>query len=311
MKKHLSKLLVLILCSIMVISTVACSGNGNPASQTPSKPQVTGDEFVKVFIVGDSTVADFSNDVNDNYRYYPRTGYGVTIGRYFNYNVEVVNLALSGYSSLSFIKTNNYEQLKHFIKEGDYLIIGFGHNDQAIDDPARYSPATGDVNQEGSFKYNLYNYYIKLALDVGATPILCTPIVRRTSDYSTDGAHVHIRPEEQGGNYPQAIRDLGEEKDVTVIDLTQLTKDLYTGKGYEGTKIYHSTRQVEDLSELSPDNPIDNTHTNAYGAAVVSYLLVTELQRTDNTLKYFINETKLVEPTPEFFLRPNLPPVIN
>ena len=51
---------------------------------------------MKLYLVGDSTVASF----NDYTYFYPRFGYGTKLQDYFN-NVEVINLALSGRSSKS------------------------------------------------------------------------------------------------------------------------------------------------------------------------------------------------------------------
>ena len=78
-----------------------------------------------LWVVGDSTLSSF----DDKY-YYPRYGYGTKLGCYLNSKVQVNNLALSGRSSLSFTKEENYKELLAGMKAGDFLIIGFGHNDE-------------------------------------------------------------------------------------------------------------------------------------------------------------------------------------
>ena len=78
---------------------------------------------MKLYLVGDSTVASF----NDYTYFYPRFGYGTKLQDYFN-NVEVINLALSGRSSKSYLKEKNYLKLKELLKDGDYLLIGFWHH---------------------------------------------------------------------------------------------------------------------------------------------------------------------------------------
>ncbi len=338
MKKLFTKLLTVVLCLVLGLSVVACSQNsGNSSSsqaqsssqdnasqeQSSSQPQsssqeqssssqrasyswtpsteqqIGGGDGVKettLFFVGDSTVCNYNNEAN---RYFPRNGYGMRVGEYLNDKVTIQNLALSGRSSKSFTTENNYQTLLNSIKEGDYLIIGFGHNDQKTSG-GLYTDAVGEVIHEGSFKYCLYNYYIKVALDKGATPILCTPIVRRspTNDYSGERAHiVAANPNYEFGNYPEAIRELGQEFGITVIDLTELTKTLYSSMTADETKLLHSTNAQNSESLLSPDNAIDNTHLNAYGASVVAHMLVTELNKTDNTLKNYIDADKLaIEP---------------
>ena len=105
---------------------------------------------MKLYLVGDSTVASF----NDYTYFYPRFGYGTKLQDYFN-NVEVINLALSGRSSKSYLKEKNYLNLKELLKEGDYLLIGFGHNDEKSDDESRFTDASRPLDDETSFQYYL------------------------------------------------------------------------------------------------------------------------------------------------------------
>ena len=51
-----------------------------------------------LWVIGDSTVSSFE----DKY-YYPRYGYGTMLDKYLNDNVKVVNIALSGRSSKSYL----------------------------------------------------------------------------------------------------------------------------------------------------------------------------------------------------------------
>ena len=88
-----------------------------------------------LWVVGDSTLSSF----DDKY-YYPRYGYGTKLGCYLNSKVQVNNLALSGRSSLSFTKEENYKELLAGIKAGDFLIIGFGHNDEKTEAGRYTSP---------------------------------------------------------------------------------------------------------------------------------------------------------------------------
>ena len=67
----------------------------------------------KLFIVGDSTLSKF----DDRSYYYPRYGYGTQLSYYLNDEIEVINLALSGRSSKSYLNENNYQILKDSISE--------------------------------------------------------------------------------------------------------------------------------------------------------------------------------------------------
>lgn len=269
-----------------------------------------------VYLVGDSTVSSFT----DTY-YLPRYGYGTQLYNYFTDEVTVVNLALSGRSSYTFTLEDNYQTLLHGdgeeggiegIGEGDYLIIGFGHNDEKAD-IERYSNANleytdGETEFQGrvaSFQYILYNYYIKVALDAGATPILCTPIVMldENDDYSGENGHitqdqtVTISGEEvefEGGDYAQAIRDLGEATDTTVIDLTAMTAADYQLIGYEEATNYHTWTKYQNGARAG----LDTTHTNYYGGKTNAWRIATALAfDTDCSLGAYV--TGLVRPTYE------------
>lgn len=72
-----------------------------------------------LWVIGDSTVSSFE----DKY-YYPRYGYGTMLDKYLNDNVKVVNIALSGRSSKSYLSEPEYNTLINGMKQGDYLLIG-------------------------------------------------------------------------------------------------------------------------------------------------------------------------------------------
>ena len=249
-----------------------------------------GTQNTTVYLVGDSTVCEYSM-TKERSRYYPRNGYGMWFDDFLSDKVTVNNLALSGRSSRSFLKEANYTTLKNSIKAGDYLVIGFGHNDEKTTD-GYYTNPSGQVIHEDSFKYYLYNYYVKLALDKGATPILCTPIIRIAKNYKDANFHITTSGTYEGGDYPKAIRELGSEFGITVVDMTKITKDFFTAMAYEDACEYYA-RSSMGMDNL---NNVDTTHINSYGAATLAYKFMLALKNTDNTLKYYIDDTKMVEP---------------
>jgi len=268
--------------TLMVLGFLIVPGIGSyaaPAAAKSALPPPT-----TLFLVGDSTVCGF----NDPY-YYPRYGYGTQLGTYLNPNVTINNLALSGRSSKSFLSEPQYTTLTSSIKKGDYLLIGFGHNDEK-GDAGFYTDPTGSVTDSQSFKYFLYTYYIKVAQDKGATPILCTPIVRRDSSgaYANGTGFVHVTGNSgalKGGDYAQAIRDLGKELKITVIDNTALTKALgqsiFANSGATGT----AKLQAWTSSAIGS---VDDTHTNIYGASYYAYLIASALTKSNNPLKRYV-----------------------
>lgn len=273
------------------------------SSQPPAPAQDTSVKLTgKVYVVGDSTVCDYTVKPQsglDN-QYLPRYGYGTQLYNYLNCDREqIVNLAASGKSSLDFKGIANYTTLKTGIGSGDYLIIGFGHNDEKDDDATRYTnpaKAYDDSSTAGgiSFQYNLYENYVKLAKDAGATPILCTPIVRYDSSGAYTGNSVHITDK---GDYAQAIRTLGEATSTAVIDLTAITKAVYLADN-QAAKYFHAHNSYEGAKEDGVPTGIDNTHINMYGAKMVSYKLTRALLETDCPLKENVI-TNAVAPTKE------------
>ena len=216
-----------------------------------------------LWVVGDSTLSSF----DDKY-YYPRYGYGTKLGCYLNSKVQVNNLALSGRSSLSFTKEENYKELLAGMKAGDFLIIGFGHNDEKTE-AGRYTSPIGGRDKKGTFAASLYDNYIKPALDVSCTPILCTPIVRRTATGEWTKQELHITDDAaqfKGGDYSQAVRDLARDLGIVCVDMTEKTKALYEELGPEETIYLHAWPSNKEVS-------VDNTHTNIWGGTYNAYLV--------------------------------------
>lgn len=257
MKKVNKKFFAALLSIVMIFSIVnGFFGSIETVSASTAKNTI--------WIIGDSTVSEF----NDNY-YYPRYGYGTQFEKYFDTNMyNIKNLALSGRSSKSYIKESKYKTLLSGMKEGDYLFIGFGHNDAKFE-VDRYTNPNGTYEDEGSFANSLYENYIKKAENVGCKVVLCTPIVRRTANGVWTNSSLHItstKGDFEGGDYPQAIRDLGNELNIPVVDLTTLTKNLYDKLGSKETIYLHAWNSSDSAS-------VDNTHTNIWGAAYNAYFI--------------------------------------
>lgn len=243
-----------------------------------------------LWVVGDSTLSSF----DDKY-YYPRYGYGTKLGCYLNSKVQVNNLALSGRSSLSFTKEENYKELLAGMKAGDFLIIGFGHNDEKTE-AGRYTSPIGGRDKKGTFAASLYDNYIKPALDVSCTPILCTPIVRRTATGEWTKQELHITDDAaqfKGGDYSQAVRDLARDLGIVCVDMTEKTKALYEELGPEETIYLHAWPSNKEVS-------VDNTHTNIWGGRVNAFLVMQELEKAGiSGLSENIVNIRADEPLPD------------
>lgn len=232
-----------------------------------------------LWVVGDSTVCSFT----DKY-YMPRYGWGTQLGNYLNYHVTVENLAVSGTSSKSFLQNANYQTLLDGMQAGDYLIIGFGHNDEKTGD-ATFTDGNGDYQTAGSFANNLYENYVKKAQEKGVEVVLVTPIARRSAlnDYSGENGHVTAT-----GDYAKAIRDMGSALNIPVCDLTAqtiaLNMQVDTDSDTENdTKYMHAWTSKKETS-------VDNTHTNLFGAAVNAYLIAGDLKDSTSGLKAYLKK---------------------
>jgi len=120
---------------------------------------------IRIVLIGDSTVCNYP--VNQ-----PTRGWGQYLPEYFTPGtVTITNLAAAGRSTKTFITEGRWQ--KALDLKPDYILIQFGHNDShSPDQPEATDPAT---------TYPDYlRRYIDDARAHGATPILITPMVRRT-----------------------------------------------------------------------------------------------------------------------------------
>ncbi len=245
-----------------------------------------------IYVAGDSTACTYSTTGSKNA--FPRTGWAQVLGDYFS-GATVNDLALSGRSSLSFRSETNYTTIKNKIKAGDYFVIQFGHNDSKSGDTARYTDASGDRFTDGSFKNSLTEYYVNVALDKGANPILTTSISRRS--LSDSGLEAYVN----------ATRELGYELGLPVVDLYAKTNGYINEVGVDQamdifayiladdprfvkgavlpasyqTSLGKST--IDEIGDFANSQYVggstDNTHIHYYGAQMVSQWFCDELER--------------------------------
>ncbi len=210
----------------------------------------------RVFIAGDSTASEYGPERA------PRTGWGQALGSFLDpARLEVRNHARSGRSARSFIEEGWFDGIAGGIDEGDVLLIQFGHNDAKIEDPARYDePAE-------AFPSWLMRY-VALAREHGATPILVTPVARRTFE--------HGEPVDTHGLYAQAVRDLARREGVGLIDLAASSMDWLRALGEEASKPYYMHVPEQDQA--------DDTHFQAHGAVAMACLVADGWKQLDPSL---------------------------
>ena len=98
--------------------------------------------------------------------------------------------------------------------------------------------------------------------------------MRRTDNGVWEDEQLHITKTQgrfKGGNYPEAVKILGKELDIPVVDMTQITKELYDAMGCEKTIYLHAWLSNKEAS-------VDNTHINTWGARVIAYMCLKRLK---------------------------------
>jgi lysophospholipase L1-like esterase len=197
-----------------------------------------------VYLAGDSTVTD--------QRFEPGASWGQMLPRFFKPDIAVANHAESGETLKSFLFEHRLDKLLSRIKPGDWLLIQFGHNDQKANWPQTYA--------EAATTYRDYlKAYIGEARRRGAKPVLVTSMHRRKFDAAGRIVNTH-------GDYPEAVRAVGRETGVPVIDLLTMSAAFYEALG------------LADAPKAFGDGGKDATHHNNYGAYVLAECVVTGIR---------------------------------
>lgn len=234
-----------------------------------------------VFLCGNSTVVDQGKE--------PWASWGQMFTRWFvsapspstqhpspnTYHptpIAIANYAESGLTATSFMSQNRLEKILSVIKEGDYVICEFGHNDEK-----EKGPGTG--------AWYHYTVALKKFVDMVRAKkgniIFCTPTQRRMFD--ADG-----RIKNSHGDFPAAMKTVAARENVPLIDINAETKTLFETMGVEDSKhlLVHYPMgtfpwQVKKFS--------DNTHFNPFGAYEVSKLVVMGLKQINSPLVQYLS----------------------
>ena len=206
-----------------------------------------------VFWAGDSTVA--CNKFNT----YPQTGIAQTFDRYTKEDVVIVNHAVNGRSTKSFIDESRLAAIYNDITEGDYLFIQFGHNDEKIKDPARYT------DPHGEFIVNL-GKFVNAARNKKAYPVFITSVERRLFD--EEGK---LKPSEHT-EYVKGMKEAGDKLEVPVVDLFTMSRCFLKKCGDEDSKKYYMNLK-EGEAIWAPEGLVDNSHLKYEGAMLYAGMI--------------------------------------
>jgi lysophospholipase L1-like esterase len=226
-----------------------------------------------LWVVGDSTA-------NSNA---PLRGWGSEIGAFFDpEKINVVNRAIGGRSSRTFITDGRWDKILSELKPGDFVLVQFGHNDDGDykDPKAKGRPSIHSEGEETAeaFKSDLkttetihtFGWYMrKYAADAkakGATVILLSKVPHK--DWK-DGQIVRNRDQEM---FIKWTRNAAKETGVLFVDANEIISlgferlgpekvnslfgDARTHSTPEGAK-YNAAAVIVGMKALNP-NPLAN-----------------------------------------------------
>lgn len=207
-----------------------------------------------ILLAGDSTVTDDS-------------GWGKGFAELLTHTAQCTNLAKSGRSSRSY-RTEGWWK-KCIESKPDYLLIQFGHNDQAGKGPERES------DSKTAFRDHLRGFVAE-AQRANIQPILITSMTRRR--WKPDG-----KIEPTLSEYAEATTIVARELNVPLIDLHQLSIEQCERIGPI------AFRAFEPMNEKGADH----THLNLEGSRAVAPLVANALMDAVPKLKGAFSEERV------------------
>lgn len=231
----------------------------------------------KIFLVGDSTVANYNASAS------PMTGWGQVLQKFINANAfTVVNRAIGGRSSRSFVEEGRWTSVKAEMASGDYVMIQFGHNDRDFSKAERYTPPA-------DYKVYLYQY-VNEARVLGAIPILVTPMVLNAW---RNGALRNVFTE-SGAEYVQKMKEVATELKVPLVDLNQKSWDYVSAAGVDyDTRFIYNTYLAGEYPNY-PTGLTDYTHFQEMGALLMAKFISDGLSelKTNTLVQPIANELR-------------------
>jgi lysophospholipase L1-like esterase len=263
-------------CAQVPPTPLAPAVNTDPRQgQSIVLPEPADARLPTLFLIGDSTVRNGRDD-GQNKGAEGQWGWGHPIAALFDQTkVNVVNRAIGGLSSRTYLTGGHWERTLALMKPGDFVVMQFGHNDGgAINDTSRARASiagTGDEVQEidnlltkkheAVHSYGWYlRKYIADARAKGVTPIVASPIPRKQWD--AGGKIV----QSQIGHAGFAAEVARQEK-AGFIDLNAMVARKYDAMGHDAV--------MKLFPLVTPD---EHTHTNLAGAELNATMVVAGLE---------------------------------
>jgi len=254
------------LCLTLCVASLALHAQGAP----PTLPAPRDTTLPTIFHIGDSTVRNGSgNGANGQW------GWGDMMSCYFDTTrVNVVNRALGGRSSRTYLAQGHWDRTLPMIKRGDVVIMQFGHNDaSAVNDTSRARGTIHGIGEETQEIDNLlthqhevvhtFGWYLRRFISDtrarGATPIVAS----RVPGNNWVNGSVQRNKQDFALWAEQAARAEG----VAFVDLNELVAREYDALGEQRVKAFFVS---------------DKVHTTLDGAKLTARVAVSALSRLPN-----------------------------
>jgi lysophospholipase L1-like esterase len=209
----------------------------------------------RILVAGDSTVQTY--DVV----HYPQAGWGQFLACGMKPGAVVLNRAIGGRSTKSFIAEGRWDRLMAEIKPGDTVLIQFGHNDATKAKPERFA-------DPAMFRDNLL-HMIWQSRGAGANPVLVTPVARRNFDEAG-------KSKADFADYSAVMRELAASTNTPLIDLEGASRNMIDRMGPEGARKFYMNLAVGAYPAF-PQGQHDDTHFNELGARAMANLVAEQL----------------------------------
>ncbi len=249
--------------------------NTDPARAQVVLPEPANLTLPSLILIGDSTVRNGRDD-GQGKGPVGQWGWGNPIARYFDQGkINVVNRAVGGLSSRTYLTSGHWERTAAFIKPGDVVLMQFGHNDSgAVNDTSRARASLKGVGEQSEEIDNLlthkhevvhsYGWYLrKYIAEIkarGAIPVVVSPIPHKQWD--ADG-----RVHRNKADYAGWAEQVAAQEHVGFIDLNELAARKYDEMGHDAV--------MKLFPLVTPD---EHTHTNLAGAELNAQIVVQGLK---------------------------------
>ncbi|MFD2662899.1 GDSL-type esterase/lipase family protein [Paenibacillus thailandensis] len=227
-----------------------------------------------IYLLGDSTVKSYTFDEA------PMSGWGQIFYKMFDENkVKVLNYSMGGRSFKNAYWEGRLNDILISAREGDYLFIQFGHNDESADEFRRY----GRGSTEETYETFIREVYLPAIRARGLIPVFVTPMSRVNGEAADGQVYENSFRERR---FPDLLKRVGAEQGITVLDLNSESLRYYNRIGVEATTaMFMSIEAGESPGKTNdgtyanghPANKIDGTHFKEALSKQFVKIMVTEL----------------------------------